>query len=126
MKRFGSKNTVIISSALACCAIIMPVIDPSLSIAIIGVILLSISTSFGYAAQSTYFASLPSTELYGESKSMSIYSVFDNGGQTLGPVVYGFALIFGRQMGLLGIGLAIFALLLLFVALNMKGSEKDD
>lgn len=126
MKRFGSRNTVIISSALACCAIIMPVIDSTLVTAIIGVILLSISSSFGYAAQSTYYASLPSTELYGESKAMSIYSVFDNGGQTFGPLVYGFALIFGRQMGLLGIGLSIFALLLLFVAFNMKGSEKDD
>lgn len=126
MKRLGSKNTVIISSVLACCAIIMPVIDSSLPTAIIGVILLSISTSFGYAAQSTYYSSLPSTELYGEGKAMSIYSVFDNGGQTLGPVVYGFALIFGTQMGLLGIAVAIFALLLLFIALNMKGSEKDD
>ncbi len=126
INKFGSKKTVVMSSALACVSIIMPVIKPNLISAVMGVVLLAISTSFGYAAQSTYFSSLSSTESYGESKSMSIYSLFDNGGQTIGPIVFGFALLFGTQMGLMGVGATIAALLLLFVVINMKGDEIND
>jgi MFS family permease len=122
--KFGSKNTVIIASGMACCSILMPVMAPSLTTAVLGVILLSISISFGYAAQSTYYSTLPATGLYGESKAMSIYSLFDNGGQTLGPMIYGFALVLGPQRGLFGIGVTIAILITLFAVMNVKGKKK--
>ena len=46
---------------------------------------------------------------------MGIYSLFDNGGQTLGPVVYGLALLAGNRMGTMIVGGGLLILLLLFL-----------
>ena len=54
---------------------------------------------------------------------MGVYSLFDNSGQTLGPVVYGVALMFGYQRGILVIGAALLALLVLFLIVNLGGQK---
>ena len=88
-----------------------------------GVLLLSVAISFGYAAQSTYYSELPSVEHYGGGRAMGIYSLFENIGQTIGPMIYGLAMMLGYRSGLGLIGGAMLALLLLFLACN--GKKKD-
>ena len=51
---------------------------------------------------------------------MGVYSLFDNGGQTLGPVLYGVALLAGYRQGIMIVGILILALLALFLLANVR------
>lgn len=121
--RLGGKWTVALASALIIAAPLLYVAIPTLATTIVGVLLLSVAISFGYAAQSTYYSELPSVEHYGGGRAMGIYSLFENIGQTLGPMIYGLAMMLGYRSGLGLIGGAMLALLLLFLACN--GKKKD-
>lgn len=121
--RLGGKWTVTLASALIIAAPLLYVAIPTLATTIVGVLLLSVAISFGYAAQSTYYSELPSVEHYGGGRAMGVYSLFENIGQTLGPMIYGLAMMLGYRSGLGLIGGAMLALLLLFLACN--GKKKD-
>lgn len=121
--RLGGKWTVALASGLIIAAPLLYVAIPTLATTIVGVLLLSVAISFGYAAQSTYYSELPSVEHYGGGRAMGIYSLFENIGQTIGPMIYGLAMMLGYRSGLGLIGGAMLALLLLFLACN--GKKKD-
>lgn len=114
----GGKWTVALASLFICLAPLLFVLSPTVPAAIAGIVLLSLSLSFGYAAQSTYYSGLSGVAGYGESRAMGVYSLFDNGGQTLGPVVYGVAMMGGYQVGLLVIGTVLLVLLGMFLFFN--------
>lgn len=120
--KFGTKKTLISSSILMCFGTLLFAAMPSLLTAIIGILSLTIAISFGYAVQSTYYTSLPAVSDYGESRAMGVYAVFDSGGQTVGPVIYGAALMLGYQWGMALIGglLTIFVLIFLLSNLNKR------
>ncbi len=120
ISHLGGKWTVALASLFMCLAPLLFVLSPTIWTAIAGIVLLSLSLSFGYAAQSTYYSGLPGVIRYGESRAMGVYSLFDNGGQTLGPVVYGIAMLGGYRMGLSVIGVALVVLLGLFLFFNRQ------
>lgn len=118
--KFGTKNTLISSSILMCFGTLFFAAMPSMLAAIIGILSLTLAISFGYAVQSTYYTSLPAVSEYGEDRSMGVYAVFDSGGQTIGPIIYGSALMLGYQWGMALMGgiLTIFILIFVFSNLN--------
>ncbi len=118
ISRLGGKWTVVLASLFICLAPLLFVLSPTVPAAIAGIVLLSLSLSFGYAAQSTYYSGLPGVAGYGESRSMGVYSLFDNVGQTIGPVVYGIAMMGGYRVGLLVIAATLIVLLGLFLFFN--------
>jgi predicted MFS family arabinose efflux permease len=118
ISRLGGKWTVALASLFICLAPLLFVLSPTVPAAIAGIVLLSLALSFGYASQSTYYSGLPGVVGYGESRAMGVYSLFDNGGQTIGPVVYGIAMMGGYRLGLLIIGAALLVLLCLFLFFN--------
>ena len=118
--KIGTKWTVISASVIMSGATLLFAFKPSLVTAVIGIAMLSIAVSFGYTAQSTYYAGLPVVKKYGESQAMGVYSLFDNGGQTLGPAIYGVAMLAGYQRGLFGIGIACILLVLIFTITNLN------
>ena len=118
--RLGGKGTAVLASGLMIVATLLFAVVPTITAAVLGILLLSIAISFGYAAQSTYYSSLPQVQSYGESRAMGVYSLFDNGGQTLGPVLYGVALLAGYRQGIMIVGILILALLALFLLANVR------
>lgn len=118
--RLGGKWTVALASGLIIAAPLLYVAIPTLATTIVGVLLLSVAISFGYAAQSTYYSELPSVEHYGGGRAMGVYSLFENIGQTIGPMVYGLAMLMGYRSGLSIIGGVMLGLLLLFLLCNSK------
>jgi len=103
----GALRTVLLTSAVISLATLSFAFLPNMAGALLGVLLVSVAVSCGYAAQSSYYASLPAVSALGEGRAMGIYSLFDNGGQTLGPIVYGGAMLLGYQMGMLCVGGAL-------------------
>jgi predicted MFS family arabinose efflux permease len=120
VSRFGGRWTVIIASALTCGALFIFAASPTVRSAVAGVMLLSLAASFGYAAQSDYYSSRRAVKEYGESEAMGVYSIFDNGGQILGPIAYSAAMLAGHRTAAGIVGAAIGGLLAAFAILGGK------
>ncbi len=93
--------------------------------AILAILIMGLSDSFGTVAQNNYFLSLPATQKVGESKALSYYSTVRRLGQVLGPFIFGALAILGamRSVGL--ISLACLALLLMFALLSRTFVKSD-
>ncbi len=124
--KLGSKWTVVLASVLISAATLLFAFYPTFEASLVSLLLLSMSISFGYAAQSTYYSGLPGVNAYGQGRAMGVYSLFDNGGQTLGPIIYGAAMLLGYRVGVFIIGGGLVALLLLFIATNVSKGKKVD
>jgi predicted MFS family arabinose efflux permease len=121
--KLGEKNTTMLASALAGASALIFAFVPNAAAAIAGVVLLTAASSFGYAAQSAYYTGLKATVEYGESRAMGVYSIFDNGGQMLGPIVYAFALSAGNRGSAVIMGGGLICVLVLYMLLNRKKGE---
>lgn len=118
LEKIGARNSIILSSVGMAVNMGVFIVFPSIWSVIIGVVILSIIVSFAYTCQYTYFEQLPEISAYGEGNAMGVYSMFENVGQTLGPVVYGSALLLGQRNGIAIIAVAMFALIILFIVQN--------
>ncbi|MDD3415549.1 MAG: MFS transporter [Lachnospiraceae bacterium] len=123
--KFGSGKSVILASGLMCVNMLLFAISPSLLMAMLSIMIFSVIVSFAYTCQYTYFGMIPETSSYGEGNAMGIYSLFENGGQTLGPIAYGTALLFGNRFGIGCISLIMGALIILFSISNSKSCFKN-
>ncbi len=122
LKNIGPFYSVILASVLMAAGMLIYVVFPSTLSVLLGVIILSVVISFAYTCQFTFYNLLPEPLSYGEGRAMSIYSVFENIGQTLGPVFYGFILTFGQIKGVGISGILLLAMALLFAALLHKSA----
>lgn len=123
IRKLGSRKAVILASALMFADVLIFIICPSFISVIVGVVILSIDISFAYACQYAYFASVPECDSYGEGNAMGIYSMIENIGQTVGPLVFGAAMALGYRTGITVIGLGFGAMLILFVV-SLLGAKK--
>ncbi|NCB35969.1 MAG: hypothetical protein EOM58_07975, partial [Clostridia bacterium] len=87
--RIGVWNTLRLSSLTCAYALGLFALDPSFNAAVITLCLLGVSASFGYAAQGTYHAALIRESQVAEGQAVGAFSLFDNLGQTGGPLVLG-------------------------------------
>ena len=125
IRRFGTFWSVIISGLIMGANLFLFVIHPSVITAVAGILIMSGITSFAYTCQYTYFEQLPDCAWYGDERAMGVYSIFENLGQTIGPVVYGVLLGFGYQAGLSIMGGILLILVLVYTLLmQMKGMSK--
>lgn len=127
-ERLGKARTVVLTSAVITLASLSFGILPNMAGAMTGVLLVSMAVSCGYTAQSSYYASRPAVAAFGEGRSMGVYSMFDNAGQTLGPILYGYAMLLGYQAGMLCTGGILGILTLAFAVLKRKelgGNVRD-
>lgn len=124
IRKLGSKRAVILASALMFADVLIFMLYPSFVSAIIGVVILSIDISFAYTCQYAYFASVPECDSYGEGNAMGIYSMIENIGQTVGPLIFGAAMVLGYRIGITVIGIGFGALLIFFLFTLFAGKKK--
>lgn len=124
-EHLGGVRMVLLTSGLLALASLSFGVLPTIVGAVIGLLLLSVAISVGYTAQSSYYSLLPKVEAFGEGRAMGVYSLFDNGGQTLGPIVYGYAMLMGYQTGLFIVGSALMLLTLAFGSLKRNEIKKE-
>ncbi len=125
IKRFGTFWSVIIASLAMGVNMFMFVVYPSILTAIAGIFVLSMITSFAYTCQYTFFEQLPDCEMYGDGRSMGIYSIFENLGQTIGPVVYGIFLGFGYRTGIGIMGSILLVFIIAYIMMmKISGQSK--
>lgn len=124
IRRLGSRRAVILASGMMFANVLIFMIYPTFTSAIIGVVVLSINISFAYTCQYAYFASLPECDSYGEGNAMGIYSMIENVGQTVGPLIFGAAMVLGYRIGIMVIGIGFGVLLLLFLFTLFTGRKQ--
>ena len=124
-EHLGGVRMVLLTSGLLGLASLSFGVLPTMAGAVIGLLLLSVAVSVGYTAQSSYYSVLPKVEAFGEGRAMGVYSLFDNGGQTLGSIVYGYAMLLGYQVGMFSVGSALLLLTGAFGLLKRKELKKE-
>lgn len=124
LRRLGAKRSVMLASFGMAANMGIFVLFPNAASVTAGLIVLSFIISFAYTCQYTYFEQLPECRAFGEGSAMGIYSMFESLGQTLGPVVYGLALMRGQRMGIALLSAAMAGMLVLF-ALTAMGKKTE-
>ena len=82
----------------------------------LSVLLLGLSSSFGFASQSAYVLRLQVTRELGKGRALSIYSSTNRLGQVLGPITFGWLMVAtGISQGVSYFGLAYLVLTVLFL-----------
>ena len=125
IKRLGALRSSLLACGMMGLALLLYVLIPSINIVFVGVVILSLVTSFAYGCMYTFFGALPESRRFGEAKSMGVYSVFESVGSTLGPLAYGVLLSFGNRLGV-GIFSGVIFVFTGFYALLMKSTRRKD
>ena len=113
LTRLSAWNALRIASLVCVYALGLFALHPVFETAVITLCLLGVSASFGYAAQGVYYTGLAKEGSISDGKAMGLYSLFDNLGQTSGPLGLSMLLFLGvtaecgvialSAVGLLGI-----------------------
>ena len=117
INRLGIWNTLRLANLVCVYALVLFALNPQFETAVVTICLLGISASFGYTAQGVYYTELIKRGGLGDGKGMGLYSLFDNLGQTSGPLILSSLLFMGAAvesgvialgaMGLLAVGTAV-------------------
>ncbi len=120
IRRLGAYWSIVTASAAMGLNLLVFVLFPSLWAVILGMVVLSLIMSFAITCQYTYYELTPEIMLFGEGRSVGVYSVFESLGQTIGPISYGAVLSFGFRKGIGIFCSALLALLMVFVCLMRR------
>lgn len=126
LKVFGAKKSIVLASLCMACNMGLFVLMPNIYSVMIGMVILAVVISFAYTCQYTYFEGLSECTQVGMGNAMGIYSMFENVGQTLGPVVYGAALMLGNREGIFVLFILMLLLICLFAKFGIKRGKKYD
>ena len=110
LRHFGLAVSIILYAEAFICIAVMGNVTSIL----IALVLIGFSNSFGIPLLTSYFTEIPEVEEFGYDRSFGVYSLFENGAQSLGAFVLGCVYNLGVRKGLLMVGLIITALALLF------------
>ena len=120
----GRKGFIVVSGILGSMAFISFYFFKGILATSLTVLLLGLSSSFGFASQSAYALKLKVTEELGRGKAMGIYSSANRIGQVLGPITFGWLLIAaGSGKGVIYFGVVYLFITLLFFLFAQNDSK---
>ncbi|MDD7738857.1 MAG: MFS transporter [Lachnospiraceae bacterium] len=120
LRVLGAKKSIVLASLCMAFDMALFVLFPNIVSVLIGMVILAVVISFAYTCQYTYFEGLEECEQAGMGNAMGIYAMFENIGQTLGPIVYGAALTLGNRHGIFLLFVLMFILIGLFLQFGQK------
>ena len=123
IKKFGTFWSIVFATSIMGLNLFISGIFLSVLTVIAGVVVLSLVVSFAYTCLYTYFEQLPDSLMYGDGKAMGVYSVFENLGQTVGPMVYGSLMLLGQSKGMIIFGVVVLILLICYI-IAMRKEER--
>lgn len=112
----GLKHLGLSTAALLYAAAFLEVVFleniPSLFIALV---LIGVADSFGIPLLTSYFTDLKDVEQYGYDRGLGVYSLFENGAQSLGSFVFGYVMLLGVSKGLMLVLIVVSVLAVVFL-----------
>jgi predicted MFS family arabinose efflux permease len=116
----SNKTAVFISSSILIGALFLFTSSPTIMTAFVAVILFGIAEGFGLTASINYYIGLKASQWLGEGKAMGYYSLIENFGQMLGPVLFGSLLVLGSSGATGSIGILLAGTLLIFMIMSKR------
>ena len=95
---------------------------PSLLIALA---LIGVADSFGIPLLTSYFTDLKDVERFGYDRGLGVYSLFENGAQSLGSFVFGYVLVLGVGRGLIFVLILVSVLSAAFLISTTFAAHRD-
>ena len=126
LKKLGSFRGVLAASLLAAGGIAVFVLFPTTGSIVFGVVLVYMAYAFGSVCQYSYFQHLPECLAYGNGRSMSAFSVFENLGCTIGPMTFGSLLALGYRAGIAVFSIGLAVLTAVFAAVTWRAGRHYD
>ncbi len=119
LKRYlGTSGSLALSSLLWGGALILFALTGNIIGAIITLIIMGLSEGFGVTAQNDFYLDMKASKLLGEDKAISYFELIGKFAETLGPIIFSFALLLGVFYGLVSIGIGIVVALLIFLIVS--------
>lgn len=123
LRTLGAKKSVVLASLCMAFDMALFALFPNPVSVFAGMVILAVVISFAYTCQYTYFEGLDECSGAGMGNAMGIYAMFENVGQTLGPVIYGAALTLGNRNGIFVLFILMFLLVCLFPRADRRRSR---
>jgi len=123
-KRFNRRILILLAGAVYTVCFVMVGLCQNIPVLLAVLILLAVSDSFGYVAQSTFYNDLKEVEDYGYDRAAGVYSLMENASQTAGSFIFGYVLSAGLREGMILYGIVILAGGVLFVAATADVQKK--
>ncbi len=120
----GAKNATALASVLTGLSLLTFGVTGTLAGAIVGVLVLALSDSFGETVYTTYFLALKESQRIGKSIAAGYLEFVSQIGKMLGALAFGFAIGFGDQLGIGVIGLITLIMSLIFYLVNLRKSPE--
>lgn len=117
-KYLGVKMASMLASVLTGLSLLIFAFSGTLMGAIVAVLVLALSDSFGETVYTTYFLALRESERIGKSIAAGYLEFFSQIGKMLGALAFGIAIGFGDQLGIGVIGIITLAMGLAFMPLG--------
>ena len=125
LKMFGAGKSIMLASLCMAFNMAFFVVMPNLFSVIAGMVILSVVISFAYTCQYTYYERMRECSEVGMGNAMGIYSMFENIGQTMGPLIYGAAIMLGERQGIGLLAGLMFAMILIFGKIGFRRGKRS-
>ncbi|MDR0614355.1 MAG: MFS transporter [Lactobacillales bacterium] len=119
LKKLGNVKTILLGLLLYAGSFAAFGFNPTVLIALVVLVIMGIADSFTFTAQNVYFTELKEVELYGVNKSMGAYSLFENLGQAIGPILFSYVIMIGTSTGILVLCAILLCLCIMFGFSNL-------
>ena len=116
-RQWGTYRSMVLGSVLWGVSLIVFALTGDLMGAMITLILMGVTEGFSVTAQNEFFLKLPLVNQLGEDRAVGYFEFFSSVAETMGPITFAVALIFGTG-GFMVLGIGIITLTLLFVILT--------
>ena len=123
LKKLGCFRGLLLASLVAGAGMAVFVLLPAIGSVVAGVLLVYASYGFGSVCQYVYFQELPECLGYGSGRSMGVYSVFENLGGTVGPMVFGALLTMGYRAGIAAFCGGLLLLAAVYAAISWRSGR---
>ena len=120
LRHFGLAVSIILYAEAFLCIAVMGNITSIL----VALVLIGFANSFGIPLLTSYFTELSDVEEFGYDRSFGVYSLFENGAQSLGAFVLGCVYNLGIRRGLFIVEIVITVLALLFLFSSAMRKKK--
>lgn len=120
----GAKNATALASVLTGLSLLAFGVTGTLAGAVVGVLILALSDSFGETVYTTYFLALKESQRIGKSIAAGYLEFVSQIGKMLGALAFGFAIGFGDQLGIGTIGLITLLMSIIFYLAYLKKSPE--
>ncbi len=121
---FSNKVSVILSGVIVIAGLLIFAGINTVEAAILAVVFLGVSDSFGLVAQNNYLLRLPQTSQIGSTRALGYFDNFRKFGQMVSPMIFGgLAFMGGYGVGI--IGMIFVVLILCFTVIVIRNKEKS-